>query len=144
MRRGQTPSQTVGPFFAYAMTPEQYGYGYPGIAGPVLVDADTEGERIALVGQVFDGDGAAIEDAVIEGKAKVHHAAYGDPVANDNRSPDYRLSGEDRGLWVVDYGLGYDRPQCARVVDGECSTADLSQSQLAPVGLSAQVVDGPG
>jgi hypothetical protein len=33
MRRGQTPSQTVGPFFAYAMTPEQYGYAYPGIAG---------------------------------------------------------------------------------------------------------------
>ncbi|MDA1311013.1 MAG: protocatechuate 3,4-dioxygenase subunit alpha, partial [Proteobacteria bacterium] len=22
----QTPSQTVGPFFAYGLTPEQYGY----------------------------------------------------------------------------------------------------------------------
>ena len=66
MRRGQTPSQTVGPFFAYAMTPEQYGYAYSGIVGSVLTDADSEGERISLVGQVFDGEGTAIEDAVIE------------------------------------------------------------------------------
>jgi len=66
MRRGQTPSQTVGPFFAYAMTPEQYGYAYPGIAGRVLADETTEGERISLVGQVFDGEGAAIADAVVE------------------------------------------------------------------------------
>jgi protocatechuate 3,4-dioxygenase alpha subunit len=66
MGQGQTPSQTVGPFFAYAMTPEQYGYTYPGITGPVLVDDDTEGDRIRLVGRVFDGNGAVIEDAVVE------------------------------------------------------------------------------
>ena len=27
----QTPSQTVGPFFAYGLTPEQYGYAFVGI-----------------------------------------------------------------------------------------------------------------
>ena len=26
MTKGQTPSQTVGPYFAYGLTPEQYGY----------------------------------------------------------------------------------------------------------------------
>ena len=50
MRRGQTPSQTVGPFFAYAMTPEQYGYAYPGIAGPVL--ADSTGYALSRSGQL--------------------------------------------------------------------------------------------
>ena len=29
----QTPSQTVGPFFAYGLTPEQYGYPLASIAG---------------------------------------------------------------------------------------------------------------
>ena len=28
MSSKQTPSQTVGPFFAYGMTPEQYGYDF--------------------------------------------------------------------------------------------------------------------
>ena len=60
----QTPSQTVGPFFAYALTPELYGR--PGIAGNVLAGDDTAGEHIRLEGQVFDGEGAPIRDAVIE------------------------------------------------------------------------------
>ena len=33
MRLKQTPSQTVGPFFAYALTPEQYGYRSSALAG---------------------------------------------------------------------------------------------------------------
>ena len=28
MKRGQTPSQTVGPFFAYGLAPEQYNYPF--------------------------------------------------------------------------------------------------------------------
>lgn len=60
----QTPSQTVGPFFAYALTPELYAR--EGIAGNVLVDESTPGEHIRLEGQVLDGEGQPIPDAVIE------------------------------------------------------------------------------
>lgn len=93
MSRGQTPSQTVGPFFAYAMTPEQYGYTYPPIAGPDLADDTTEGERIRLVGQVFDGAGAVIEDAVIEIWQADSQGRYAHPA-------------DDRGANVAFTGFG--------------------------------------
>jgi protocatechuate 3,4-dioxygenase, alpha subunit len=63
---GQTPSQTVGPFFAYALTPEQYGYAWTEITGPAMVDEGAAGERITLEGQVLDGKGAPITDALVE------------------------------------------------------------------------------
>ncbi|MGL5116979.1 MAG: protocatechuate 3,4-dioxygenase subunit alpha [Beijerinckiaceae bacterium] len=63
---GQTPAQTVGPFFAYSLTPEQYGYAWTSLAGPVLADETTAGERIRIEGMVYDGAGAPIADALIE------------------------------------------------------------------------------
>jgi protocatechuate 3,4-dioxygenase, alpha subunit len=63
---GQTPSQTVGPFFAYALTPEQYGYAFSSIAGPDMADEAVAGARITLEGQVLDGKGAPITDAIVE------------------------------------------------------------------------------
>jgi protocatechuate 3,4-dioxygenase, alpha subunit len=53
----QTPSQTVGPFFSLGLTRK---------AMNVLASATTEGERIRIEGQVFDGDGKAVPDAMIE------------------------------------------------------------------------------
>ena len=53
----QTPSQTVGPFFHYALPYE---------AGPNLVTAETKGEHIIIEGRVFDGDGLPVTDALIE------------------------------------------------------------------------------
>ncbi len=66
MSRGQTPSQTIGPFFAYGLTPEQYGYPLRSIAGADLRDPATEGAEITITGRVFDGEGAAVPDAMIE------------------------------------------------------------------------------
>jgi protocatechuate 3,4-dioxygenase alpha subunit len=63
---GQTPSQTVGPFFAYSLTAEQYGYAFTSIAVPNMVDEATVGERITLEGCVYDGEGRAITDAMVE------------------------------------------------------------------------------
>jgi protocatechuate 3,4-dioxygenase, alpha subunit len=62
----QTPSQTVGPFFAYGLTPEQYAYPFRSLAGATLLDDDTPGERIRITGRVLDGDGAPVPDAMIE------------------------------------------------------------------------------
>jgi protocatechuate 3,4-dioxygenase alpha subunit len=62
----QTPSQTIGPFFAYGLTPEQYGYAVTSIAGNRLAGADSAGERIRLEGRVLDGAGQPVSDAMVE------------------------------------------------------------------------------
>ncbi len=62
---GITPSQTVGPFFAYGLTPDgQYAWHDTFTAN--LVTADTSGERIRIEGAVFDGDGEPVPDAMLE------------------------------------------------------------------------------
>jgi len=62
----QTPSQTVGPFFAYGLTAPQYGYEFSGIASDILAGDLVPGERIRIAGRVFDGAGDTIPDAMIE------------------------------------------------------------------------------
>ena len=60
-----TPSQTVGPFFAYGLTPLQYGYDFKNTVGQ---NAATYPERgaVAISGRILDGEGAAIPDAMVE------------------------------------------------------------------------------
>ena len=62
----RTPSQTVGPFFAYALTAEQYGYPYDSLMNHLLVSPETPGQRIIINGRILDGAGVTISDAVIE------------------------------------------------------------------------------
>ena len=63
---GQTPSQTVGPYFAYGLAATQYGYDFDQPFDAVLALDNASGERIRLEGQVIDGDGNAIIDALVE------------------------------------------------------------------------------
>jgi protocatechuate 3,4-dioxygenase, alpha subunit len=63
MKNGQTPSQTVGPFFAYGLVPEQYGYPLTQVANGTIAG---EGQRVSVTGKVFDGNNAPIIDALIE------------------------------------------------------------------------------
>lgn len=60
----QTPSQTVGPYFAYGLTPEQYLYDYKSLAQNDLVTSDEE--HIVIRGRVFDGEENVIPDAMLE------------------------------------------------------------------------------
>ena len=62
----QTPSQTVGPYFAYGLCPEQYNFDLKSLFTPAVADHEAAGEHITIVGQVFDGDGNVIGDAMIE------------------------------------------------------------------------------
>ena len=61
---GLTPSQTIGPFFAYGLTPR--AYGGPELATESMAAEGVAGERIRIEGAVFDGDGAIVADAMIE------------------------------------------------------------------------------
>lgn len=62
---GLTPSQTVGPFFAYGLV-SNGAYDWPDAFTHDLVTPDASGERIRIVGNVYDGDGAMVPDAMLE------------------------------------------------------------------------------
>ena len=61
---GITPSQTVGPFYAYCLTPTKYKLHE--IFTNDLIVPGLEGEKIRIEGRVLDGDNAGIPDAMIE------------------------------------------------------------------------------
>lgn len=66
MTMQQTPSQTVGPYFAYGLTAQQYHYQNSQIADNQLLKAAVAGEVIRIHGTVYDGQGQAVDDAMIE------------------------------------------------------------------------------
>ncbi|MBQ4913262.1 protocatechuate 3,4-dioxygenase alpha subunit [Zobellia uliginosa] len=62
----QTPSQTIGPYFAYGLTPGQYGYNFPGIVDGMMVDKNDEGNVVQIIGTVYDAEGKSVDDAMLE------------------------------------------------------------------------------
>ncbi|KRQ94338.1 protocatechuate 3,4-dioxygenase [Bradyrhizobium jicamae] len=62
---GVTPSQTVGPYFAYGLTPGGK-YEWNDAFTNNLVTPDASGERIRVEGTVFDGDGVPVVDCMLE------------------------------------------------------------------------------
>jgi protocatechuate 3,4-dioxygenase alpha subunit len=63
--KGITPSQTVGPYFKYGLTPNGE-YAWNDAFTNNLVTSDTSGERIRVEGKVFDGHGAVVPDCMLE------------------------------------------------------------------------------
>ena len=62
----QTPSQTIGPYFAYGLTPEQYGYDFKSWVDGKMVDPNTCKDAFTITGKVLDGEGNPINDAMVE------------------------------------------------------------------------------
>ena len=91
---GQTPSQTVGPYFAYGMSPEQYGYPLKSLAGAMVASEAEPGEHVRLAGRVLDGNGAAVDDAVIELWQADAQGRYAHPA--DPRRPNTGFTGFGR------------------------------------------------
>lgn len=89
-----TPSQTVGPFFAYGLTPRgrchwdpNGTYSWKETVGADLITPDATGEKIHIEGRVLDGDGQPINDAMIEiwqADAQGRYASPGDARARPN------------------------------------------------------------
>jgi protocatechuate 3,4-dioxygenase alpha subunit len=75
---GITPSQTVGPYFKYGLTPNgQYDWN-DAFTGN-LVTPDTSGERIRIEGRVFDGEGQPVPDAMLEVWQADSQGRFADP-----------------------------------------------------------------
>ena len=60
-----TPSQTVGPYFAYGLTPNGK-YQWNDAFSNNLITPDTSGDRIRVQGIVYDGDGVQVPDCMLE------------------------------------------------------------------------------
>lgn len=62
---GITPSQTVGPFFKYGLTPNGE-YAWNDAFTNSTLTPDVSGDRIRIEGRAFDGDGVVVPDVMLE------------------------------------------------------------------------------
>lgn len=83
----QTPSQTVGPFYAIGLTRTPMNN---------LVTDATQGERIRIEGQVFDGDGAKIPDVMVEIWQANSYGRYNHPDDKQEKPLDPTFTGWGR------------------------------------------------
>lgn len=100
----QTPSQTIGPYFAYGLTAVQYGYEFTSIIDNSLVNKANNGDLIYITGNVFDGDGKTIHDAMIE---LLHADEHGDYARGYKDTPITEIAFKGLGR----YGTGTDPQQ---------------------------------
>jgi protocatechuate 3,4-dioxygenase alpha subunit len=98
----QTPSQTVGPYFAYGLTPQPYGR--VGIANGHVVSDTVPGERIVVTGKVIDGAGAPVIDSLIEVWQADAQGRYAHPT--DGREADFhgfaRVGTDETGTFRIE------------------------------------------
>jgi protocatechuate 3,4-dioxygenase alpha subunit len=109
-----TPSQTVGPFFAYGLTPYNRCdwkpsdiYDWKDTVGTNLVTPDASGTRIRIEGCITDGDGAPINDAMIEIWQADSQGRYASPVDKRSR-PNAMFKGFGRSATDKDGVFGFD------------------------------------
>ncbi len=87
MRRGLTPSQTVGPFFHPALLHEGWND---------LTARGAAGERVVIEGKVVDGAGAPVNDAMIEVWQANAAGRYDHPEDRQERPADPNFHGFGR------------------------------------------------
>jgi protocatechuate 3,4-dioxygenase alpha subunit len=109
-----TPSQTVGPFFAYGLTPDGRAkwdpngtYSWKETVGDNLITPDATGQKIRIEGSVLDGDGKPIVDAMIEiwqadGQGRYGHARGEKPRPNAKFTGFGRSATDREGVYHFD------------------------------------------
>ncbi|QDW41657.1 protocatechuate 3,4-dioxygenase subunit alpha [Bradyrhizobium sp. KBS0727] len=112
---GVTPSQTVGPYFAYGLTPNSQ-YDWNDAFSNNLVTADTSGERIRVEGRVFDGDGQPMPDCMLEIWQADAQGRFSDP--QDKRAlPNSSFRGFGRIGTDANGGYAFDTIKPGQVAD---------------------------
>ena len=109
-----TPSQTVGPFFAYGLAPHSRcdwapnkNYDWKETIGANLITPDATGTKIRVEGQVLDGDGKPINDAMIEiwqadSQGRYSHARSEKPRPNAKFTGFGRSATDKQGVYSFD------------------------------------------
>ena len=123
----ETSSQTVGPFVHIGL--------YPAVSGIVarsrtygnqLATTHAYGQRIRVEGQIIDGNGETVRDALLEFWQADGHGRYAHPADPQAESADVGLSGFGRSVTDPDTGtwtLESIKPGAVR---------DLNQRPMAP------------
>jgi protocatechuate 3,4-dioxygenase alpha subunit len=110
-----TPSQTVGPYFAYGLaphsrcnwSPDTKLYDWKQTVGADLVTPDATGQKIRIEGRVLDGDGLPINDAMLEIWQADAQGRYAHP--RDNRAlPNTQFKGFGRSATDKDGAYSFD------------------------------------
>jgi protocatechuate 3,4-dioxygenase alpha subunit len=108
-----TPSQTVGPFYAYGLTPKGRAhwdpdgtYSWKETVGDNLVTPDASGQKIQIVGVIRDGDGVPIPDAMLEIWQADSQGRYAHP--RDPRAPNASFKGFGRSACNKNGEFGFD------------------------------------
>jgi protocatechuate 3,4-dioxygenase, alpha subunit len=87
MSRQATTSQTVGPFFSIGLCTA---------IKKDLVGTGTSGERVTITGQVFDGDGKPVPDAILEIWQANAFGKYAHPEDQQDKPVEASFSGYGR------------------------------------------------
>ena len=104
----ETASQTAGPYVHIGLAPQAAGFDIFGNNfGRVLTTPETQGERITIEGQVFDGSGTPLRDVLLEiwqANAQGRYAHAGDHQSGKPLDPAFRGWGRacsdfDTGTW---------------------------------------------
>jgi protocatechuate 3,4-dioxygenase alpha subunit len=90
---GITPSQTVGPYFAYGLNPRDE-YDWKQTFTNDLITPDASGTRIRIEGRVTDGDGKPVNDCMLEIWQADAAGRYAHPA--DKRRPNAQFTGFGR------------------------------------------------
>ena len=103
---GITPSQTVGPYFGILIR---------GRSECRQVSAATDGTRIVIEGHVFDGNGHAIPDALVETWQADARGHYPDPETGAAETVDTTFNGYGWAHTGADGGFRFETIKPGRV-----------------------------
>lgn len=120
----QTPSQTVGPFFAPALVEA---------GAENLVREETRGARITIEGRVIDGDGAPVTDAMLEIWQANAEGRYDHPDDDQEKLLDPAFHGYGRVATDAHGTFNFHtiRPGAVPGVDGTLQAPHLNLSLFA-------------
>ena len=119
---GQTPSQTVGPYFSMCL----FALGQNVLVPPEA----TESRRIRVLGSVYDADRKAMDDALLEVWQADSEGVYRHPL--DGRAGDRQgspFSGFGRAVIeqdTLEYSFETIKPGCVPAPDGSLQAPHLS------------------
>jgi protocatechuate 3,4-dioxygenase alpha subunit len=117
MTSRQTPSQTAGPFFHYALSPEHGGYPFRSLADAALAEPGVAGERIRVTGSVIDGEGKPMGDVLIEVWQADAEGRYAHPA--DPRASNAAFKGFGRVATNADGTYSFETVKPGPIGDGQ-------------------------
>ncbi len=119
-----TPSQTVGPYFRIELTTDEHRIGC--VAGP-----QARGERVWITFRVLDGDGAPVDDAMLEIWQADSNGKYNHPDDPQPKTPDPGWIGFGRIATGEDGSCLLETIRPGRVPNGNLQAPHLTLAVFA-------------